>query len=202
MQAAASAPEVRISAWIEEAWTLFQRHWKAFVPAFGAIWLATVIGGGLVVGLLVAPPLWFGAMRMALAAARGEEVWFVDLFEGFQKFVQSVLFYLAFFALTILGFALFVVPGVFFTVVTALSLAIAVDRGAGALDAFKLSYDAVRGNLGGFFLLWLAFIAFGLASAALGGLPILVFGPMWVLVQALAYRDFLGLARPQIPAGA
>jgi len=186
--------EVRIQPWLERAWELFSQQWIAFAAAFVVFWLVTTVGTGIIIGLFIAPAIVFGAMEMAFRAARGETVEFGDIFSGFQRYLESLIFFLVYGVLASIAFALFFIPGLIFTFLTMLALPIAVGQGVGPIDAMGRSYNLVKQSFGGFALLWLLEMALFLGTVPLGGLPILVTGPVAYLLLALAYEDLTDAA--------
>jgi hypothetical protein len=116
-----------------------------------------LILGGLLIQLLnsvtlsfLCGPLFGGYMLMVILLLRdGKKPKFNDLFNGFQ-FIRLLFPYFFILLAKVIGFMLFVVPGVLFATWWIYVLPLMVDRKIGFGEAMRISSDKVTGT--GFFM--------------------------------------------------
>jgi uncharacterized membrane protein len=93
---------------------------------------------------------------------------------------------------TAIGAILCVIPGIIFGFFAQWAVAFVIDRGLAPVDAVKASIAAVRSNIGGALLAYLAqFVAVFLGELACG-IGVLVGFPVAILIQLYSYRVISG----------
>ena len=147
--------------------------------------------------MVVSAFLQVGLLRMQLVAARGEEASLGLLFSGADRFLPMIGYSLLSALLIMLGFVLFIIPGVILSLGFALGPYYLVDQQKGVVDSLKSSWEATSGNRGDLFLFGLVsacLILLGLCACVIG-----VFGTASVVMLALAviYLRRAGQAVPQ-----
>jgi hypothetical protein len=148
------------------AWEL---TWR-FIVSLVLITLVLTALSAVTLGVL-APVLSAGYMQSLLLLVRqGREPKIQDLFSEMRLFVPLLLFGLAVFLASLIGFLFFVIPG--FIIILAASfcclfmIPLMTDKKLGLVDAVKTSYDmAVRDNIAEHVVVAILF----LAISGLGG---------------------------------
>ena len=133
-----------------------QQHTQRAVQTFSEHVLIYLVAGvlvsllsGITFGLL-AGPLMGGFIRMALLHIRtGRSPELADLAYGFQEF-GNLFFYVVVILLTLLGFVLFILPGVIFSTWWMYALILMVDRKMDYREAMRASKNRVTEH-GGFY---------------------------------------------------
>ncbi|UJP39412.1 DUF2189 domain-containing protein [Cellulomonas palmilytica] len=155
----------------------------------GPSFVAVLLAGALIslVAVLVLSVVQAGFIQGALRISRGESLT-VDTFFKFKNLPAVILASLLVAALTAVGYALCYLPGIVVAFFAQFTLYYVVDRGTGAVDALKASFQLVRDNLVPAVLI---FLGAALASAVGGlvcGVGALVTVPVALLAQAYVYR--------------
>lgn len=142
--------------------------------------LAFIIGG----------PINFGLAAFFLKLARNQETNFVELFSGFQYFVENFLLNLFIIVFTILWFLLLIIPG--FIAILKYSMAYYLMRDnteLKPLEAITLSKEMMNGQKMRLFLLWLSFIGWFLLGVVTFGLGFLYVMPYFHATMTNFYED-------------
>lgn len=142
-------------------------------------------------GILTASMLW-----IALRQLRRQDVPFLTIFSGFQRFVPLVVVQVVVYMLVGFGLFLLLIPGIFLALAWGQWPFLIMDRGAGILDALEGSWRMMRGFKGEFLLLWLVLIAINLIGLIPFGLGLIVTVPLSYSVQAAFYERVLRLNPP------
>ncbi|GEA80620.1 hypothetical protein [Cellulomonas uda] len=154
-------------------------------PGFAAVLLSTALIS--VVAVLVLSIVQAGFVQGALRISRGEALT-VDTFFKFRNLPAVILASLLVAVLTAVGYALCYLPGIVVAFFAQFTLYYVVDRGSGAVDALKASFQLVRDNIVPALLI---FLGVALASAVGGlvcGVGTLVTLPVALLAQTYVYR--------------
>lgn len=152
----------------------FNKSWDAIKNSLPLVaGLTLVYGVGIaaismipIVGNFLSTPFTAGYMYCLIKIRRGDSIDYPDVFWAFMDFNRLGQLLLAGAItglLTILGFILLVVPGVWFIVASSLTTAFLVLKDTDALTAIRLSKDSVRGN---WWKVLLLLIAMGLLVCA------------------------------------
>ena len=142
-------------------------------------WLATICLN------LVSTFLLIGQLRISIRLVRGQQADFGELFSGGDKFLAIIGFSLLIAIPLILGFLLFIVPGIFMLLYFWPCYSLIIDHKATVFDSFSLASRIGERNLFNSFALGLASFGIGLL-----GLMICIIG----LVPASAFVSVLWAA--------
>lgn len=111
---------------------------------------------------------------------------------GNLNFGNVIIASLVLSVLEVIGFILFVIPGILFAFFTIFAMYFVVDKDQSPIDAIKSSYELIRAHIGDTLLLILlsiAVIVVGFIALCVG---IFVALPIVLLAWAYAYKKFLG----------
>lgn len=125
---------------------VFRRSWDAFkdnIAAYIVGTLITIIGS---IFIITAAPLWYGLTYMTVKGMRGEKVEINDVFEGFNNFIKSWVYLLAYLIIVGIGYMFLVLPGIVLSILLIYSFPLLVIRGYGVMDAIKESIDICKQN--------------------------------------------------------
>lgn len=121
-----------------------------------------------------------------LTAARGESPEVGILLEGFPYLLALLVAAILVGVATLVGFVLLVIPGIYVALRLGFVPLLVVDRGLDGLEAVKVCWSGMGGNILGLFLLALASMVI-----AFGGLLLLVVGiipaGVWIMSSFAAY---------------
>ena len=149
----------------------------SWVFRFAAVGLSPVLS--LAYSILLTNPLGYGVAFAYLKAARGDELQVKDMFEAFRNYWNAVLASLLVSVITIVGFVLFIIPGIIFACKLAFTPYLVVDRKMGVIEAVKESWRMTGGHAWKVFLIGLLAIPIGIAGLICFGVGIIV-AIMWV----------------------
>lgn len=135
----------------------FNKSWDAIknnLPLVAGLTLVYGVGIAAIsmipiVGNFLSTPFTAGYMYCLIKIRRGDSIDYPDVFWAFMDFNRLGQLLLAGVItgfLTVIGFILLVVPGVWFIVASSLTTAFLVLKDTDALTAIRLSKDSVRGN--------------------------------------------------------
>jgi uncharacterized membrane protein len=148
---------------------------------------------GVLLGQLVGAFLQVGAMRIVLDAARGKTPELGTLFSGGDRFLP--MFFLTFLMglAILLGFLLFIVPGVIIACGLLIAPFYVVDAGMGPVDAMKASWAATKGQRGEVFVLGIAGFGLSLLGVLMCCVGWLATTPILYVSMAIAFVRMSGL---------
>jgi len=128
-----------------------------------------------------------GFVQGALRLTRGESLT-VETFFKFKNLNAVILASLLVGVLTAVGYALCYLPGIAFALFAQFTLYYVVDRGAGAMDALKASFELVKNNIGAVLLLVLGLLVLSFIGGLACFVGTFVTLPLSLLTQAYYYR--------------
>lgn len=147
-----------------------------------------------IVGILSYPvliPLMVGMMMLAIKYSRGETIHYRAMFEYYHMVGHLSLAGILIYILTLIGFLLLVLPGIYLSVAYVFALPLIADKGLDVWEAMELSRKAVTKNWFKVFgLMLLLVLIFGLGALALG------IGLIWAI--PLIFVTLYGLLYPLI----
>lgn len=147
----------------------------------------------IVIGFCVGSPIATGLSRFFLKMNDTGVGEFNDLFSGFKQWKASVLSNILSSLYIMLGFFLFIIPGIIFSLdYSMIPYVIADDPDVSAIEAMKRSKSMMRGNRWRLFVLHLSFLGWYLLSYASFGIGFLWFYPYIEASTAAFYRDIAG----------
>lgn len=198
---------VDIGACIGRSWALLKSDFMMLV-AVTAVLIVVVGGVGFLLNLLLTPFVGPFVNQMLVAVftgglygfflkkIRGEAVSFGDVFAGFtgRCLVPLILVGLLTGILTMLGFVLCIIPGIFLAVAWCFAVPLVFDKGMDAWEAMELSRKVVTKHWFPVFLLLLVAGLIGLLGVLACGVGVFVAAPVCIGAVAYAYEDIFGAA--------
>ncbi|CAM5780751.1 hypothetical protein [Cellulomonas persica] len=150
---------------------------------------AVLFSGALItlVAVLLFSIMQAGFIQGALRISRGEPL-SLDTFFKFKNLTAVIVASLLVAVLTSVGYLLCYLPGVAVALFAQFTLYYVVDRGVGAVDAIKASYQLVVKNFGTTILLFLGILVVSFIGSLLCGVGTLVALPVSLLAQAYVFR--------------
>jgi hypothetical protein len=200
-----SAPDAAVPQFLlqpgkyfREGWELFKQNPGGFIGfAFLFLIIQVILGylpkiGGLI-SLALTAPLGAGFYVVSAKLMQRRPPVFQDFFTGFQLFLPLVLLSVVSGLLTILGFILLVLPGIFLMVCYLFASMLVIDQRLDFWPAMELSRRTVQTQWFGFFIFFLLIMLINLGGALLLGVGLLVSLPVSACAVAAAYADIFGL---------
>ncbi|MBE9136372.1 hypothetical protein IQ254_04005 [Nodosilinea sp. LEGE 07088] len=204
--------EVKIGDYFSRGWEIF----KAKAPLFILFTLLLVLiqvviavlpfpigsgggedspGGGILnlAFNIISPVLTAGYYFVAFQIARGRDTDFNNFFQGFSKFLPIFLTALVSSILTIIGFALLILPGIYLAVAYLFAQPLVIDKSADFWQAMETSRKLITKKWFSFFGLLLLLFLLNVVGAILLGIGLLVTIPLSMCIITAAYEDIVGL---------
>ncbi|ABB56415.1 hypothetical protein [Synechococcus elongatus] len=205
--------EFRFGSYLSRGWAIFKQNLGLFIAyliivglisialsSLDAAFVADEEGTGLRFGpggaiqLVINGPLSAGFFLVAFKTIKQQRVEFGDFFRGFNRFLPFFLTSLLTSALTLIGFVLLIVPGIYLAIAYVFALPLVAERNLEPWAALELSRRLITKK-------WLTFFGFlivlGLINFA-GALPCgigLLFTIPWsICAITAAYEDIVGIA--------
>ncbi|WP_440953514.1 glycerophosphodiester phosphodiesterase [Methanococcoides sp. FTZ1] len=125
---------------------VFRRAWDVFKDNIAAYVVATLIAFIGSIFIVTIAPLFYGLAYMAVKGMGGEKVEINDLFEGFNNFIKSWVFFILFAIIVGVGFLFLVLPGLVLSILMIYALPLLIIRGYGVMDSIKESIDISKNN--------------------------------------------------------
>jgi len=219
--------KVRCGEILRTTWTIFKMRWKACtLLSLATIVVVILAEVGFFVTLevslgfrnqilLIVVPLvcltgtalvcsWLqvGIFICLLKIARGQPVEMRDIFTGGFRCIPFMAATVMFGVMFMVGYLLFIVPGLIFATIFSQYPMLIVDRNMGAMDSLRKSSELTDGNKVAIFLAWLvvAVLAELLALPTLG-IGFVVMVACMILMQPVVYLMLTGqpLAEGALP---
>jgi uncharacterized membrane protein len=147
-----------------------------------------------IVGILSYPiliPLIVGIMMLAVKHSRGENIELKSIFDYYHIIGHLSLAGILIYIMTLLGFLLFIVPGIYLSIAYVFTLPLIADKGMNVWEAMEFSRKAVTKNWFKVFgLMFLLGLIFGLGVLTMG------IGLIWAI--PLMFVTLYGLLYPLI----
>ncbi len=139
---------------------------------------------------LLCLPLEWGFTVYFLNLIRHEDIRLERMFEGYKDFVRVFLAYFLMMLAAIIGFCLFIIPGIIIALGTCMMPYILKDdKEISALDALMKSWQITRGHKMKLFWLGLSFIGWIILSLMTLGIGFFLLAPYWEATYAHYYED-------------
>ncbi len=179
----------RVWTFMGQAWEHVRENW---IVLGGMFFLLVAIGCVPFVGrwafLILSGPIMVGIWRAVLGMLDGRRPAIGMMFEGFDRFLDAFLACLVMTVLEMLGFVLFIVPGVILAILWLFTYPVLAETRHNFWEAMRASARLTEGYRWRLFLLGLA----GVLIVALGFLAVVVGVfialPVVLTATALAYR--------------
>jgi uncharacterized membrane protein len=176
--------------------------WAIFKEDIGNFILITLIAGALasVANFVVAGPLLAGmfiAVKRRMLHGRTD---LIDLFAGFNLFIDAFLVGILTAIFTVVGLALCIFPALIVTAFYLFAYLFLVDRKLGFWEAMESSRRLVVQDLLGYILFAFLLLLFNLLGLLLLGVGLLVTIPVSVAAVAVAYKETVGFMTAPVEA--
>jgi len=194
------------------AWVIFKERWQTVVGAVLLVGIINFIVGQVVQVVVAASDynaglavllqlgsmalslyLTIGLFKILLAAARGQQTAFNELFTDGKLILPYFLASLLFYVIVSVGLLLLIVPGVILALMLSQYALLIIDRNVGVIDSLKLSAEITKGNK---LTLLATFLVVGVGGLVLimitCGIAALAVFPYMMLVIAIAYLKMTG----------
>ena len=168
----------------------------AGIGAIGQSGLASIIAS-LAIQIAVwavVMPFVGGILLMGLKHCQNQEVAFSDLFSCFNKTMPLIIATILMNILVIIGFLLFILPGVYLMIAYLLTIPLIIDRDMGPWEALEASRKAISKRWFSVFFWYLALMIIVIISMLPLGIGLIWTIPMMVMAIVLLYRDVFGIA--------
>ena len=180
---------------MSRAWDSFRAQWLTAIGFSTLHGVASSVAGSLGAGVgtfVCSGPLAFGFCRAMVLIHRGHQPGLETYFDGFKRFVPSMVAFLLGGLAVVVGFMLLVVPGVLLALGLSQTFYILQDHPEmGAEEAMRESWRLtwVQGNMGkviGMGLLMVGVLLLGLLALGVG---VIVAAPLASLMAAGLYEE-------------
>ncbi len=184
--------------WLKEGWSIVSEDLGHFVlMTLIALGLTAVAGVTLVGSVIVTGPFLaglFAAVKRRMLEGRSD---LMDVFQGFNRFVDTLLLGLLIMLFSLIGLVLCIIP--FFVVGAAYLFAFPflIDRNLSFWEAMQSSRRVAGEEMMGYIAFFLLICLLNLVGLALAGVGVLVTIPVSIAAIAVAYREIVGF-QPQM----
>ena len=191
--------EIDIGSAVKRGWELVMANINVLVVATVLTWAINaglsfipVIrwGGGVIIGSV----LHAGLMLMFIRRIRGERVELGDLFAGFNFAVPLIIAGLLMSALTLVGFVLCILPGVYLAVGYLFALPLIIDKKLDFWPAMEVSRQVVQKQWWAMFLFAIVLVLIICLGALLCGVGLIIAAPVAIAAVSYVYEDLFGAA--------
>jgi hypothetical protein len=143
----------------------------------------------------VVMPIMVGIVMLAINYSRGEAIKFQSIFHYYHLMGKLALAGILIYIMTVIGFILFIIPGIYLSIAYIFTLPLIVDKGMDVWDAMELSRKTVTRHwfkiFGLFFLLSL-FMVLGILTFGIGliwAVPLL-FITLYGVLYPMIFNEF------------
>lgn len=156
-----------------------------FIPVNFIGWILIILGK-------------MGLVNSTLMLTRGLKPRFDQFYSNWRLLISWVVGGFLFAVMAVIGFALFIVPGLIVWAVFGLFPLFILDKGSGPIEALKQSAEATKGIRWHIFLLFLTCAALNILGLICFGIGLLITGPVTLIAIAVVYRKITGQSSESI----
>ncbi|WP_205370879.1 MULTISPECIES: DUF2189 domain-containing protein [Thermoleptolyngbya] len=198
---------VDIGKYLGEGWELFKKNAGGFFGFTLIMLLVSIIPQvlperikplGSIASSVLSGPLGAGFYIVAFKLMKQRATTFSDFFRGFNHFLPLFLASLVTGILTLIGFALFVLPGIYLAVAWMFTTPFIVDRKFDFWDAMESSRKVISRNWFSWFIFLIVLALLNFVGFLLFGVGALVTIPLSACAVAIAYQEVMGLSNSGI----
>ncbi len=142
---------------------------------------------------IVAAPLTGGLVMMGIRRAAGQNIEPGMIMSQFDKVLPLVAVNFLYGAAVLVGFFLFILPGIYLAVAFYMAPSLVVERNMGPIEALNLSFQECRKQWLNLFLLGIVVILLLLAGYLTMGIGLIWLAPLAMISSGLAYQHLFGL---------
>jgi uncharacterized membrane protein len=132
--------------------------------------------------------VWMGLIRMTLRFVDGDKGELADLFSTFPLILKFLVASVAVGVVVMVGFCLFVIPGIYWSIRLYMFPWVLVDKDVGPFEAMRQSWEMTRGSCWNFFLLALLLGAVNILGMIALVIGLLITVPLSIVAIGYAYR--------------
>ena len=190
--------EIRAEEYFSIGFELGKRqYWTIFFNILVYVIIA-IVASITVVGLLIVPAILVGLTKFLLKSARGEKVDVGDsLSEGFNNGMwwKALLYYIIYIVAIIIGFMLFIAPGLYLATAWLLGFYLLVDKDMLPTEALGKSRELVHQL--GFWKIFAVYVGLTIAVNLLSIIPVLGLAvifllPFMMMIYVAIYENAIG----------
>lgn len=217
-EAAPTIPiEPTVGAAFSHAWEVLKRDFGRLLLISFVAWLISAVLNVVLnaifkewsslISLVIATPLYYGALGATLKAVRGQRPELSNIFVQYHtNWVRCVLTSLLLWVILCVGYILLVIPGVILTVRLSFAPLLVIDEHRGPFEAISESWRRTEGHFWTIFLSFLlsfVVIMVGLVLLLVGVIPAtmlvyLAFASLYVAVSQQKMGRVAGYAQPAV----
>ncbi len=173
--------------WIRMGWSIVREDIGNFILISLVAAALTAVGSFVVAGPLLAG--MFIAVRRRMLEGRTD---FMDLFAGFNSFVDSFLTFILVSVFMLIGLMLCIFPVIIVAALYLFPFLFLIDRKLSFWDAMESSRKLAARDLTGYVVFVLLLLLLNFVGLLLLGLGLLVTVPVSVAALAVAYKESVG----------
>lgn len=170
---------------------MYKQTWL-FIGFSVVYFLIAMAASNIPFGGVLVSPLGAGIYIVSNRIITGRPVEFGDFFKGFTLFLPLLLVNLVSGLLTVLGFALLIIPGIYLAVSWSMAVPLILFKKMEFWDAMEASRQIVGKKWWSFFGMYLVLILLNLGGALLLGIGLFYTMPLTSCVLYAAYQRIVG----------
>lgn len=143
---------------------------------------------------IVSMPIAAGIFVISLKHIQNRDTDFGEVFSHFDKAIPLFLTFLLLYILMVIGFLLFIIPGIYLMVSYVLALPLVIDRNLSPWEALETSRKALTKRWFSVFGLVLLLLLIMIVGMIPFGIGLIWTAPMMALSYAVLYRQVFGIA--------
>ncbi len=132
--------------------------------------------------------IWMGLIKMTLRFVDGDRGELADLFSTFPLIFGFLVASIAVGLVAMVGFCLFVIPGIYWSIRLYMFPWVLVDKEVGPFEAMRLSWEMTRGSCWNFFLLALLLGLINILGMMAIFIGLLITVPLSIVAVGYTYR--------------
>lgn len=197
---------VKIEEYFSRGWEIFKQYPGGFIGFLILTFMISIFASilpapfgnskgeaGGIVNFVLSPILSAGYYIVALQIAKNRPKNFSDFFRGFNQFLQLFLVYIVGTILTIIGFTLLIIPGIYLGVAYGFSNLFVIEKKLSFWSALEASRKLITRKWFSFLGLFVVIFLMNLAGLLLFGIGLLVTIPLTYCIIVAAFEDIVGL---------
>lgn len=179
---------------------LLKESWEKFIAEIVLLILFVLVGGLLCFTIILIPVVMTGMTRAFIGYVRdGRKPEYSDLWSHWDTFIQILLQFIVMGILLSIGFALFIIPGIFLMTIWMYAMFYLVDRNMGFWESMEASRNVVMESGIGMSFVLILIVSLINSVGGLVAVGVLFTAPFTMVVLALAYIENSGsIATTQI----
>jgi hypothetical protein len=200
-EAIARSPGLDIGRALGRGWELLTADFWAVVGVTALNLLVLACANSVMVGIVVAGPIFGGLQWYLLKRVRGEQALLSDSFAGFTTgFLQLMLGYIVISLLGTLGLILCLLPGIYLLVAWQFALLLTIEKKMDFWPAMEVSRKVITREWWSFFAFAIVGWLLNLVGALCCVVGFFVTMPWTLLAMVCLYEDRFGPVKTERPA--